>query len=1104
MKIQVIRHIHAIPAEVGMEYWQTYLEGAYACIFPTLAPAAATDSQDATVQNHPRGSLSHTLEQETHASLQAFLKTHELTAFNVFHLAWALILRCFVGSETLCFGYLLSGRDVPVDHADQIIGPFINMLVSQVGLGEAVTLMDAMKQSQANYLDSLTHQHYSLAQIINSLGNGPAEPLFNSVISVQGMDLKKGNTGIDRGLCLEEQGGHDPTEYGIMINVGLGEQETAITFSYHASLLSEEQASGVVDSLLRAVREIIRTPFKKAHEVDLSTDHDQQAIWAWNACVPPTVDLPVHSLVANTVQKQPHSTAICAWDGDLSYGQLDELSTTLAHHLLARGLSSDTVVPLCFEKSRWMPVAILAVMKAGGVPQPVIILCSETTHEKACRLGTCQLIPVGQRLLAGLAVPGQDATTTTTTTTLPTVDPSHRIYITFTSGSTGTTEGAIVTHSNFSSALVQQQEALFFGPHVRVFDFVSYAWDVAWSNLLRTLVAGGCLCIPSEFQRREEIEKTMSQLRVNYTTLTPSVARLLNPAAVPHLDTLALIGEPLSQADIARWAPHTKEIINTYGPSECPGCVTVSQNPLDTLYEPTLGVGSACNTWIVDPNNADHLVPVGGIGELWLEGPLIGLGYLGLPQRTAESFVTDPRWLLSGCPGRPGRGGRLHRTGDLVRYAPDGVLIYIGRKDSQVKIRGQRVELGEIEYHVREGIARISPVTDDLTVVAGVITPRGGSSKTLVVYLELGPIATGPVDQTRDAVAGYTRGLDDYLSDKLRQYMLPNAYIPVAEIPMTVSGKTDRGRLSRIGASYTLSELTAMQPSSHEQRQSPTTPMERRLQQLWATVLGVDDPNAIAADANFCRIGRDSIAAIRLSQRASEEPRLCDLALLVREGDATSYHEPRPFSLLSAGGSGGAESNRLPDDLAARIGPLLEWPQHHIADVYPTTGLQNHYVSAAVDAHRGEVEYIYMDLPRGVDLARVQRSCLALLRHLDILRTVFIVDPQTRQTLQVVLNNVEPEIEVRHTEGDLRAACEQAYREDLHQPLYLGRSFTRFLITANRASGDARLTLRLSHAQLRDAWELSVAASDKLHTQATLDAVLEALCWQVEMVARGD
>ncbi|KAL4811153.1 hypothetical protein BDV18DRAFT_155763 [Aspergillus unguis] len=970
------------------------------------------------------------------------------------------------------------------------------MLVSRVILGEGVTLMDAMKQSQADYVNGLKHQHCSLSQVSNLLNDGPAEPLFNSAISVQGMDLKKSN-GRGSGLCLEEQDGHDPTEYGIMINVGLGEQETAITFSYHTSLLSEKQSSSVVESLLQAIRTIIEAPFKNAHEVDLTTGHDQQTVWAWNACVPPNIHLPVHSLIVNKAKEQPSVTAICAWNGELSYRQLDELSTILAHHLVARGVCSDTVVPLCFEKSMWMPVAMLAVMKAGGVSvsmdanqpeqrlrtiidqtQPVMILCSETTQEKACRLSACQTLPVGQQLLSELRLPERGAA-------LPMVDPSQRLYITFTSGSTGTPKGAIVTHNNFSSALVLQQQSLSFHAHVRVFDFVSYAWDVAWSNLLRTLVAGGCLCIPSEFQRREEIEKTMAQMRVNYTTLTPSVARLLNPAAAPRLDTLALIGEPLSQADIVRWAPYTKEIINTYGPSECPGCVTVSRIPLDTVYEPTLGVGSACNTWIVDPGDANHLVPVGGIGELWLEGPLVGLGYLGLPQLTAKSFVTDPRWLLSGCVGRPGRGGRLYRTGDLVRYAPDGALIYIGRKDSQVKIRGQRVELGEIEYHVREGIARIAPATDATdatdkpTVVAGVITPRGGRSQVLVAYLDLGQVALGPVDQVRDALAGYTRGLDEYLADKLPQYMHPNVYIPVAEIPMTVSGKTDRGRLARDGASYTLAELTAMQPS-HTRQRSPTTEIEQRLQQLWATVLGLDDPTSIAADASFFRMGGDSIAVIRLSQRASEDglaltaadifhkPRLCDLALLVRVDDQTSYHEPRPFSLLSSR-SGNAESNGCPDDnLTTRICSLVEWPQSHIADVYPATDLQKHYVSAAVGSHRGEVEYIYMDLPRGADLARVHRSCLELWRHLDILRTVFIVDPQSHQLLQIILNNVDPEITVHHTQAaeDLRTACERAYRDDLlHRPLSLGRSFTRFFIVANPADGQARLTLRLSHAQ---------------------------------------
>ncbi|KAF9891567.1 hypothetical protein FE257_003578 [Aspergillus nanangensis] len=400
--------------------------------------------------------------------------------------------------------------------------------------------------------------------------------------------------------------------------------------------------------------------------------------------------------------EQPSATAICAWDGELSYGQLDELSTGLAHHLLARGVCPDTVVPLCFEKSMWMPVAVLAVTKAGGVsvsmdanqPEerlrtiidqtlPVMILCSDASHEKAGQLGACPTVPVGQRLLSELKFPERGAT-------LPMIDPSQRLYITFTSGSTGIPTRAIVTHSNVSSALVQQQEALLFGPHVRVFDFMSYACDV---------------------QRREAIEKTMSQMRVNYTTLTPSVARQLNPAAVPPLDTLALTGETLSQADIVRWAPHTKKILHTYGPSHCLGCVTVSRIPLDTVSAPTLVVGSACNTWIVDPDNANHLVSIGAIGELWVEGPLIGPGYLGLPLRTAESFVSNPRWLLSGSAGRPGRGGRLYRTGDLVRYAPDGALVYIGRKDSQVKIRGQRWETSSTTSARGSRASRLLPTT---------------------------------------------------------------------------------------------------------------------------------------------------------------------------------------------------------------------------------------------------------------------------------------------------------------------------------------------------------------------------------------------------------
>ena len=1083
-----IRHIQSVGTEASLEYWKDYLEGVPPCVFPS-------QREPQSGEDKARGSMTRLLDGDTHSRLRSFCQKNGFTPANLFHLAWALLLRCYTGSETVCFGYLLSGRDVPVEGVEKTVGPFINLLVSRLHLGGSEPLTAVIERNQAEFVSSLNHQHSSLVQILRSLDE-PVDTLFNTVLSVQGMDLKSQNKDEKFTLRLDEQDGHDPTEvnyvtptldgefvsfesfadliqqYDIMLNVGLGSEETAITFSYYESLLSDQQARNLVQSLLQAIEEIIRSPSKSAAQVDLAGRHDQETIWNWNSAVPPTVDTPVHELIAKQCHQRPNATAICAWDGEFTYQELDRLSTRLALHLIALGVGANSIVPLYFEKSRWTPVSVLAVMKAGGASvtmdanqplerlrtivqqvQPEVLLSSRENYPVAHRLGAQRVVPVDDATLSSVTVPGD--------TVCPSVAASQRLYVTFTSGSTGTPKGVVISHSNFSSALLQQQESLSFGPNVRVFDFVSYAWDVSWSNLLRSLVAGGCLCIPHESQRRANIEKAMRDFRVNYATITPTVARLLNPVEVPYLNTLALIGEPLTQADLEQWTPHTGEIINTYGPSECPGCVTVNRIRRDCLQDPHLGNASACNTWIVDPTDANRLVPVGGIGELWLEGPLIGLGYLGLPERTAENFIENPSWLQRGGPGCSGRNGRLYRTGDLVRYNPDGSLVYISRKDAQVKIRGQRVELGEVEYHVRQGILDV----DDSSVVAGVMTPRGSSSPMLVCFLGLGDLASGSADQIRAVLGERTRGLDEYLGARLPRYMVPSAYIPVVDIPMTVTGKTDRRRLTQAGASRTLAELAELQPSRGE-CQPLTTDMEWRLQGLWAAVLGLD-ASMIAADDNFLRIGGDSITAIRLGQRASEEgfslavpdifsnPRLCDMALYLREGQSI-YRDPRPFSLLAC------SPGSLPSFLESSVLPFLECNKSHITDIYPTTELQDVYVSSALAARMGEIEHIYMDLPAGVDLSRVHQSCWRLWQHLDILRTVFILDDHHH--IQVVLNDVEPDISVHEVHGDLATCAEEIYHSDLQSPLELGRCFTRFFII-HSPDGQARLTIRFSHSQ---------------------------------------
>ncbi|PLB47169.1 acetyl-CoA synthetase-like protein [Aspergillus steynii IBT 23096] len=1058
-----IRHIQSVSVEASVNYWKEYLEGVNACLFPSLCePSEGRKS---------RGSTTRSLDRETHSILRAFCQQNGFTPANLFQLAWALILRCYTGSDTVCFGYLMSGRDVPVEGADRTIGPFINLLVSRIHLGNEESLVTMMQQNQADFVSSLNHQHSSLAQILRSSG-ASADTLFNTVLSVQGMGLKACSDDDEFSLRLDEQDGYDPTEYDIMLNVGLGGEDTAVTFTYHQSLLSEQQAESLVQSLLQAVVGIIRSPAKTAAQVDLAGHRDQELIWSWNATVPPTIDATIHGLIADQVRQRPDAQAICAWDGEFTYRELDGLSTRLALHLGALGVGANSIVPLVFEKTRWMPVSALAVMKAGGASvamdatqpperlrvmvqqvQPALLLSSRDNYLIAQTLGAQMAVAIDDMTLSDISIPSN--------LVCPSVDPSQTLYVVFTSGSTGTPKGVVVSHSDMSNSILYQQEAISFGPNVRLFDFVSYAWDVTWCNLLHPLVAGGCLCIPHESQRRADIEKAMCQFQVNYVTLTPTVARLLNPVETPCLDTLALVGEPLLHADVVQWAPHAHEILNTYSPSECPGADIVFQVPRNYPRDPPLGTAVGCNTWVVDPTDVDRLVPVGGIGELCLEGPMVARGYLGLPERTAQSFVENPSWLRRGSPGFSGRQGRVYCTGDLVRYNSDGLLFYVGRKDGQVKIRGQRVELGEVESHVRQGIHDV----DDGSVLAAVIKPQGSNNPMLVCFLGLGEVAAASTDQVRAVLADRTRGLDEYLARRLPRFMVPSAYIPVVDIPMTVSGKTDRSRLVQAAASRTLAELAELQPSRGA-RQAPTTDMEWLLQGLWAAVLGLD-ASMIAADDSFLRIGGDSIAAIRLGQRASDEglslavpdifanPRLCDMALCLREG-RSSYHNPRPFSLLSL------PPSSLPSFLESSVLPLLDCPQTQISDVYPTTELQDFYVSSALDARKSEIEHIYMDLPVGADIALVRQSCVALWQHLDILRTVFIVDGHRQ--LQVVLNPDEPDIVIHEAHGDLAACAEVVYRRDLDSPLEQGRSFTRFFIT-HTPGGGIRLTIRLSHAQ---------------------------------------
>ena len=348
------------------------------------------------------------------------------------------------------------------------------------------------------------------------------------------------------------------------------------------------------------------------------------------------------------------------------------------------------------------------------------------------------------------------------------------------------------------------------------------------------MTCGGCLCIPSDAARKDDIAGSIKAMDATFIHLTSSVARLINPSAVPSLATFVLIDEPMTQEDAAAWSSKVA-LYNDYGPAECtPSATLATVNP-DVKHVGSIGRGLGLVTWVVCRGGL-QLASLGAVGELWLKGPLVGQGYLHDPEKTAAAFIEDPPWLLRGGHGHPGRRGRLYRTGDLVRYDTDGSLIFIRRIDNQIKIRGQWVELGEVEDHVRRGLAESGM---NAQVIAEVITSVENPNPMLAAFANVRQAAGQSIGKAGAMLLEVIGSLEKKLTDSIPAYMIPALYIPMAEFPMTRTGKTDRRKLRKIGGSMTLEQLATLRPSQGERR-PPSTEVERQLQGLWATVLGIE------------------------------------------------------------------------------------------------------------------------------------------------------------------------------------------------------------------------------------------------------------------------
>ena len=866
-----------------------------------------------------------------------------------------------------------------------------------------------------------------------------------------------------------------------MINV-LDEYRTVnIFFDYRPSTLSEAQASRVAHMFKQAVSSILSASDDQAiANTDILSSDEEQQILQWNSTPLKIVERCAHDRFGEQVLARPEALAICAWDGELRYEELDQLSTKIAHYLVALGVKPNQFVPFCMEKSKWAVVAILSILKAGGAFVPMDPV--DSAHRKRIILAdlNAQIVltsnqhwhdfenlKIAGHVVAVDAVPLDSLcfSDLPLTGTLP----SDIAYAIFTSGSTGKPKAVVMNHSAYSSAMQAHGSALNFARSSRVFQFSAYIWDVGLAEMMTTLSTGGCICIPSDDDRINRMASVMEDMKVNFASLTPSVVRSIKPQQVPSLEVLILTGEAVSKTDLAVWAHHV-QLINAYGPAEA--CIyTTSTPPLSRMMlHDNVGTGLGLRCWITDRKNPHRLMPIGTVGEILIEGPSLAKGYLNDTVKTHAAFVSELEWAKCRM-SIDSNARRFYRSGDLGRLNGDGTISLVGRADGQVKIRGQRLELGEVETHL---------LSNEKIRHSVVLFPKSGPYQRQLVGIVVLEEVSHEIEKERRSIslkvcneteqhflAAQILAIAESLKEQLQVHSIPHEWIVVEDLPRSAAGKLDRVSIHRWLVTLEQKVVESSSTAASQNIEPPITPMEQRLQSEWAEVLGIA-PLRIGRGSSFFRLGGDSIRAMILVAALRSEGIVLSVAdifkypKLERLSARASHAAGKPgrdveiplFSMIPQLDS--------PEKLKIEVGRACNITTDDVEDVYPATPLQEGLLTLTTKQSGAYIARYTAAIPPTVEVDQLQAAWRTVVRAHAILRTRILATKE-HGIVQVVNRFIDPWIENDQLNQMMRNEnCFMAFGDPL---FYVGVDAKRRLVV-------------IMHHVLFDAWSLPLLLHD--------------------------
>ncbi|AXY74566.1 amino acid adenylation domain-containing protein [Paraflavitalea soli] len=1025
-----IQFIARLQDTVSKNYWAHYLAG-----YTTTATVPFKATHQGPV-NYVARHQSLYFNAEQVVGIRRLCRGCGVTESVFVQAVWAFLLSRYNNSKDVVFGLVVSGRPAELDGVENMIGLFINTLPVRVQLEAGMTMKELLQKIQADAIAGVPHHYLRLSELqtISGLGN----QLFDHILTYENYPVEQliGNKGPDldglEGLSLLGAEVRDQTNYDLTVMAVPEGEGMYIKLGYNGALFTDEAILRIKTHLEQAVNFIIRHEETSLSAIEYLPMRERQLqVERFNTAVAGSLaGKTIIDLFYEQVDAMPDDIAVVCGGSVLSYQALDALSNQWAHYLVGKGIKPGTLVPLCTRRSTGFLVAILGIIKAGAAYVPI------DPSYPAERIGH-----VLNDLAAPFAIVHEDYTSLFTisdsATFLCTENNNAEVlacaesrmeyrpqandlaYVIYTSGSTGRPKGVMIEHGGVVNLSRGQAVELGITRGSVVLQFASPAFDASCYELFNTLLNGGKLVVATaeEIHSPALLADMVRKEAVEVAVLPPSLLPAIREG-IGSLKTLVSAGEPLNR-ELARSIQSLGiHLINAYGPTENTVCATLSHDPVLADGKVTIGKPIRQVTiHILDYEGG--LLPVGIAGEICIGGAQVARGYFNRADLTARQFIKD-RFSEK-------ENARLYRTGDIGRWLEDGNIEYLGRADEQVKVRGYRIEPGEVEY----ALAAIAGIDGALVVAV----EGADGQKYLAGYV---------VSQTLTDV----RSIKELLGRQLPGYMVPTYIIVLDAWPLTANGKIDKRALPEPGVEGTLTE----------EYEGPANATEERVALIWQEVLHQATGIGVLDDF-FMRGGH----SLRMMQLLNHYYQWFGVKLTIAE--LFAHTTIRSQSALIAGKQVTGYSN------IAQAPPAADYP---LSD-----GQRRLWVLSQIEQASQAYHLSGQLLVQGDQVNdHLQRAIHAVIARHEILRTVFR-ENEAGELRQVVLPIEEAVVTLHFFDArEMPAAAQEIYvQQEAARPFRLSEG--PLLRAGSMQVGEGQYLFHFTmHHIIGDGWSMNVLAKE--------------------------